>query len=154
MLHLALSVLNHRLTHLLQLFAVRGGGYSNERGVRVETCCLNSLVILDDEANDVELRTLAEQVVGIDIVEGRDDDPPCLHRLSFIAVPDEVLDIHRVAQIAHQGLVLVVLYQVGELAQLKLVDDLSLVIGEQVQPISHVQECLLPGASLHSSQKC
>ena len=69
MLHLALSILNHRLTHLLQLFAVRGGGNSDEGGVRVETCRLDSLVILNDEANDVELGTLAEQVVGIDVVE-------------------------------------------------------------------------------------
>ena len=96
-LHLALGVLNDRLTHLLQFLAVRGGGNGDERRGGVEACRFYRLVILDDEADNIELGALAEQVVGVDVVEGRDDDPPGVDRLALVAVPDEVLDIHGVA---------------------------------------------------------
>ena len=158
MLHLALSVLCLRLGHRLQGFAVVFGRESNELRIRVVACRLNSLIILNHDTVDVVVNSLAQEVIRVDIVEGGHNDlkeeerlellrlvsstyPGCISRLLVVAVLDERLQIETVADIALDRHILAVGHDVGELAELDLVDVGTFIFVNNIQAIGHVEQC-------------
>ena len=74
MLHLALSVLCLRLGHGLQSFAVVLGRESDELGIGVIACGLNGLIVLNHDTVDVVVNSFAQEVIRVDVVEGRHND--------------------------------------------------------------------------------
>ena len=57
-LHLALGIADGRLTHRLKLFAICSRCDCDQRWCCVEASCLDSLIVLDDETFNIELRGL------------------------------------------------------------------------------------------------
>ena len=74
MLHLAFGILRGRLGHRLQGFPIIFGRESDELGFRVVASGLNSLIVLDHDTIDVIVNSLAQEVIRIYVVEGRNND--------------------------------------------------------------------------------
>jgi len=92
-LHFAFRIIHGWLAHLLKLFTVWDRSDCYQRWCSVEPSSLDSLIILDDEADDVELGGLAEQIVRVHVVEWRDYDPSRVHWLPLIAILNETLQV-------------------------------------------------------------
>ena len=76
MLHLAPGVLRLGLGHRLQDFPVVFGRERDELGIRVVAGSLDGLIVLDHDTIDVIVDGLAQEVIRIDVVEGRNNNLP------------------------------------------------------------------------------
>ena len=74
MLHLAFGIVSGWLRHCLQCFAIIFGRQCNKLRFRVVSCGFDGLIVLNDDAIDIVVNSLAQEVVRVDVVERRNDD--------------------------------------------------------------------------------
>ena len=67
--------------------------------------------------------------------------PGCVCRLLVVAVLDERLQVETVADVALNRHILAVGHDVGELAELDLVDVGTFIFVNNIQAIGHVEQC-------------
>ena len=98
-LHLDWCRVLRRVSHLLQSFAILYRCDGDETRLGVVACSLNCLVILYDHTFNVVAWCVAEQVIGVHVVEGGDHDPGEVRSL-VVAVLQKSVHVYRVAELS------------------------------------------------------